>query len=65
MIPDNTRPIRGARVIAKVMGVSERTVRRLVQKGALHAKKLNGPTSPWTASRAEIDRLRRGSERED
>lgn len=58
MTISDTRPLRSAAVIAKALGCSPRTVQRLVRKGSLKVRKLNGPTSPLIASRAEIERLR-------
>jgi transposase len=55
------RPLRGAACIAKALGISERTVRRMVENGTLLATKLNGRTSPLVAERSEIERLRRGA----
>ncbi|MGO4389456.1 helix-turn-helix domain-containing protein [Microvirga sp. 2YAF29] len=56
---DNDRLVRSARVIAKALGVSERTVRRWNAKGIIQARKINGLTSPLTARKSDIDRLKR------
>jgi excisionase family DNA binding protein len=52
------RLVRSAKVIAKTLGVSERTVRRWHAKGILQAHKVNGRTSPLTAMKSDIDRLK-------
>lgn len=52
------RTVSGARLMAKILGRSERTIRRLVAAGRLHAWKMNGPTSPLTARRSDLERLR-------
>ena len=64
MTPDNTRPSRGTNVIGKALGISGRHARRLIKKGVIEAHKLNGKTSPWIATAAEIERLRRGGKRD-
>lgn len=61
----DTRPVRSIRLIARRLGCSDRTARRIIKKGALAAVKLNGLTSPWVTTSSEIDRARRGTERED
>jgi hypothetical protein len=53
-LKDDNRILRSAPVIAKVLGVSVRTVARLVEPGVLKAQKLNGRTSPLIASRKHL-----------
>ncbi|RDI51239.1 hypothetical protein [Microvirga subterranea] len=52
------RLIRGAKVIGRSLGISERTARRWAAKGILQAHKVNGRTSPLTARKSDIDRLK-------
>lgn len=47
----------GAAAVAGALGVSVRTVSRLVRAGKLPAVRLNGPSSPLRVPRAVIDRL--------
>jgi predicted site-specific integrase-resolvase len=53
------RLVRSAKVIAKTLGISERTVRRWNAKGILQAHKINGRTSPLTVKGSDIARLKR------
>lgn len=55
---DHTRFLRGSRAIAKAIGRSERTVRRMAKDGRLQAFKAGGETSPLTVDRKALTRLR-------
>ena len=54
----NTK-LRGAKLIGKALGVSERTVREYVKTGKLRATKDGANTSPLIARREDIERLKR------
>jgi predicted site-specific integrase-resolvase len=56
----NDRLLRGAKVIGRSLGVSEHTARRWAAKGIIPARKINGRTSPLTARKSDIDRLKSG-----
>lgn len=49
--------IRGRKRIAHELGVSVRTVSRLMARGTLPARKLNGSTSPLRIERRSLDDL--------
>jgi len=59
------RLVRSAKVIAKSLGVSERTVRRWNAKGILQAHKVNGRTSPLTMPASDLARLKRSFVQDD
>lgn len=51
--------VRSAKLMAKTLGVSERTVREYVKTGKLRATKDGANTSPLIARREDIERLKR------
>lgn len=59
-----TEPIlRGSKAIARALGCSASTVKRLAAKGRLPTFKLGNKTSPLSIKRADLARMR-GSEME-
>lgn len=61
-MPENL--LTGAKAIAKALGRSERTVRRMVKAGRLDAHKLGQNTSPYVISRKALATLRRDVDEE-
>lgn len=55
------RDLVGTAVIARALGVSRRTVERMIARGELKAVKVRANTSPWRATREEVERLKRGN----
>ena len=44
---------------AKILGKSRWTVLRMIKTGELLGEKLDGSTTPWLLSRADVERLAR------
>ena len=55
----SSKILRGAKLIGKALGVSDRTVREYVKAGKLPATKAGANTSPLIARREDIERLKR------
>ena len=51
--------LRGAKLIGKALGVSDRTVREYIKAGKLPATKAGDNTSPLIVRREDVERLKR------
>ena len=57
------RFLRGSKAIAKALGCSDRTVRRMAKDGRLPAFKTGAGTSPLRVERKALAQMRREDER--
>lgn len=59
----DARFLRGSKAIAKALGCSDRTVRRMAKDGRLSTFKTGAGTSPLTVERKALAQTRRDDER--